>query len=74
MGIAVEQGMTNNRTHQTYTLRSGVVVTSRDGRWPLQYLGRPQAEKAAEKIPGATVFRPAAGRAYYVAVPTEGGR
>lgn len=57
----------------TFTLNNGTKVLARikDGKlWPLQYLGRPQAEKKALQV-GGTVFRSAAGRAFYVAIDNE---
>ena len=52
---------------RTYTLRSGDVVTSKDGKWPKQYANRTGAEKAAAKIPGADVIQ--RGRPFYVRLP-----
>lgn len=51
----------------TYTLRQGDVVTSKDGDWPTQYTNRTQAARAAAKIPGADVIQ--RGRPFYVRVP-----
>ena len=52
---------------KTYKLRSGDLVTSKDGLWPTQYTNRTQAERAAAKIPGATVI--VRGRPFYVKLP-----
>jgi hypothetical protein len=57
----------NTKTPRTYRLRSGDVVTSRDGKWPLQYANRTAAEIAASKIVGAVVIQ--RGRPFYVRVP-----
>jgi hypothetical protein len=57
----------------TFTLNNGTKVLARikDGKpWPLQYLGRPQAEKKALQV-GGTVFRSAAGRVFYVVINNE---
>ncbi len=48
----------------TYKLKSGELVTSKDGDWPTQYANRTQATKAAAKIAGATVIQ--RGRPFYV--------
>lgn len=55
---------------KTYTLRSGHVVTSKDGEWPTQYANRTAAQKAAAKI-GGTVVHPASARAFYVKPPIK---
>jgi hypothetical protein len=52
----------------TYKLRSGETVTSKDGDWPTQYANRTQATRAAEKIPHATVIQ--RGRPFYVRLDT----
>jgi hypothetical protein len=52
----------------TYTLRSGDVVTAKTADWPTQYANRAQAERAAAKIPGATVIQ--RGRPFYVCLPS----
>lgn len=52
----------------TYTLKgTGERVTSKDGEWPTQYTNRTQAQRAADKIPGAEVIQ--RGRPFYVRVP-----
>jgi hypothetical protein len=51
----------------TYRLRSGELVTSKDGEWPTQYTNRTQAARAAAKIPGAQVI--VRGRPFYVQLP-----
>ena len=51
----------------TYRLRSGDLVTSKDGSWPTQYTNRTQAARAAAKIDGAEVI--VRGRPFYVRVP-----
>jgi hypothetical protein len=51
----------------TYRLRSGELVTSKDGTWPTQYTNKTQALKAAAKIPGAEMIQ--RGRPFYVLVP-----
>lgn len=51
----------------TYRLRSGELVTSKTGSWPVQYTNRTQARVAAAKIPGAEVI--VRGRPFYVRVP-----
>ena len=51
----------------TYRLRSGDLVTSKDGTWPTQYANRTQARKAAAQIPGAEMIQ--RGRPFYVRVP-----
>src|SRR5262245_21716817 len=48
----------------SYRLRSGEYVTSKDGDWPTQNTNRTQAERAAAKIAGATVIQ--RGRPFYV--------
>jgi hypothetical protein len=53
----------------TYRLRSGDVVTSKDGTWPTQYTNRTQAQRAADKIPGATMIQ--RGRPFYVRLCTH---
>lgn len=53
----------------TYTLRSGDIVTAKTNDWPTQYANRTQAQKAAAKIPGATVIQ--RGRPFYVKLPTQ---
>ena len=50
----------------TYRLRSGELVTSKDGEWPTQYTNRTQAQKAAAKIPGEEMIQ--RGRPFYVRV------
>ena len=52
-----------------YQLRSGAVVTSRDGQSPIQYANRTQAERAAAKIPHAAVIHQ--GRPFYVRLFAE---
>lgn len=50
-------------TIKTYTLRTGEVVTSKDGEWPTQYANRTQATRAAAKLGGEVIQR---GRPFYV--------
>jgi len=51
----------------TYRLRSGDLVTSKDGKWPTQYTNKTQALRAAAKIAGAEMIQ--RGRPFYVRVP-----
>lgn len=53
---------------KTYTLRTGEMVTSRNGEWPTQYANRTQATNAAAKIAGAQVIQ--RGRPFYVKLPS----
>lgn len=53
----------------TFVLRSGDIVTSKDGSWPTQYANFTQARAAAAKIPGAEVIQ--RGRPIYVRVGVE---
>lgn len=58
----------------TFTLRNGMVVLARKcdfmPTYPMTYANRTQAQKAADKIPGATVWKSLHSRPFYVALPT----
>jgi hypothetical protein len=61
--------MEDTAVNNTYRLRSGDLVTSKDGSWPTQYTNKTQALRAAAKIAGAEMIQ--RGRPFYVRVPEQ---